>query len=659
MNNSDKSKKQLLKEIELLSTKIGKLEKSEIDHKLAENALNESEEKFKILYESSRDAIMMLAPPTWMFTAGNQATIKMFHAKNEKEFISKEPWELSPEYQPDGQLSSDKAKKMIQKAMKTGSNFFEWTHNRIKGEDFPATVLLTRIKLKDKQLLQATVRDITKRKKIEEELNKHQHQLEKLVDERTKELKEEKEYYHSFVTSLNDWVWEMDLKGIHTYSNPAVESILGYKADDVIGHHVSELWLDITKTPKHLKSLKNSLASGKGWKNFSGRFQHKNGSLVYTESAAIPIYNSENKLVGYRGLDHDITERKKAEEALKKAKDFSENLLETANSIVVTLDINANIITFNKCAEKLSGYTKEEVLGKNWFDIFISSDGDKSVSKVFNKVLESMPDVSQYENSILIKDGKERVINWNNNVLHDKYGNINGALSIGVDITDRKKAEEELRAGRERLAMLNKIIRHDLSNDFIVIKSAINIFRRTPDPKMLDEIENRVVKSLKTINNYRKYETFINSNVDLDEIQLTQKIKNIITDFPKIKFNVDGECRVFADEALETVFANLISNSIKHGKANKIDIQISSKDNLCEVRFMDNGMGIPDKIKDKIFSEGFVYGKAGHTGIGLHIVTKTVERYGGHIYVEDNKPKGAVFVIILRKVLNVSKGQRT
>ena len=63
MNNSDKSKKQLLKEIELLSTKIGKLEKSKIDHKLAENALNESEEKFRILYEASQDAIMMLAPP--------------------------------------------------------------------------------------------------------------------------------------------------------------------------------------------------------------------------------------------------------------------------------------------------------------------------------------------------------------------------------------------------------------------------------------------------------------------------------------------------------------------------------------------------------------------------------------------------------------------
>ena len=70
-------------------------------------------------------------------------------------------------------------------------------------------------------------------------------------------------------------------------------------------------------------------------------------------------------------------------------------------------------------------------------------------------------------------------------------------------------------------------------------------------------------------------------------------------------------------------------------------------------------MGIPEEIKNKIFDEGFYHGVSGHTGIGLHIVKKTIERYGGHIYADDNKPKGAVFVISLRKVLNISKGKRT
>ncbi|MBC8525746.1 MAG: PAS domain S-box protein [Candidatus Cloacimonetes bacterium] len=126
-------------------------------------------------------------------------------------------------------------------------------------------------------------------------------------------LQKEKEYYHSFVRSLTDWVWEIDMNGVHTYSNPAVESILGYKVDEVVGHHITELWLDNAKTPKILKLLKNTLDSGTGWKNFLGKFKHKNGSIIIMESTAIPIFNSENKLIGYRGIDHDITERKHTE----------------------------------------------------------------------------------------------------------------------------------------------------------------------------------------------------------------------------------------------------------------------------------------------------------------------------------------------------------
>ena len=111
---------------------------------------------------------MMLAPPTWRFTAGNDAPVKLFEAGNEDEFTSKRPWDISPEYQPDGQLSADKAKKMIEKAMNEGSNFFEWTHKRLNGEEFPATVLLTRIELAGTKLLQATMRDITVQKRAEE-----------------------------------------------------------------------------------------------------------------------------------------------------------------------------------------------------------------------------------------------------------------------------------------------------------------------------------------------------------------------------------------------------------------------------------------------------------------------------------------------------------
>jgi len=138
------------------------------ERKRAEVALRESEEKFRSLFESSRDAIVTLEPPSWRFTNGNPAAVKMFGAKSEEELVFHGPSELSPERQPDGRASAEKAREMIEAAVREGSQFFEWTHQRIGGEEFPADVLLNRIEQGRTVMLQATVRDITERKQAEQ-----------------------------------------------------------------------------------------------------------------------------------------------------------------------------------------------------------------------------------------------------------------------------------------------------------------------------------------------------------------------------------------------------------------------------------------------------------------------------------------------------------
>ena len=134
-----------------------------------------------------------------------------------------------------------------------------------------------------------------------------------------------------------------------------------------------------------------------------------------------------------------------SEKDLKKEKEFSENLLMTANAFILTLDTNANITLFNKFAEKLSGYTKDEVIGKNWFELFIPKDKDYAIPKVFSNVLNEMPDLSSYENTILCKTGTEKFISWENTIIKNENGEISGVLSIGTDITERKQAEETLK----------------------------------------------------------------------------------------------------------------------------------------------------------------------------------------------------------------------
>lgn len=143
---------------------------------------DQSERKFQDLFENSRDALMTLEPPSWMFTSGNPAAVKMFEAKDEADFVSREPWDLSPEHQPDGSESAVKAKEIIEIAMREGVHFFEWVHRRIGGEVFFADVLLTRLERDGKMMLQATVRDISDRKKMESQLKDEIHDMEVLLD---------------------------------------------------------------------------------------------------------------------------------------------------------------------------------------------------------------------------------------------------------------------------------------------------------------------------------------------------------------------------------------------------------------------------------------------------------------------------------------------
>ncbi|MBI4100267.1 GAF domain-containing sensor histidine kinase [Candidatus Microgenomates bacterium] len=221
---------------------------------------------------------------------------------------------------------------------------------------------------------------------------------------------------------------------------------------------------------------------------------------------------------------------------------------------------------------------------------------------------------------------------------------------LSLALESRKKAETKVIELNAALRLLNKILRHDVLNDLTVVKGFIELYvEGKGGMEKIQAAINAVERGIRLIEQVKALESAISTGKPLQVYELDTILKRIINLFPAIQFHIDGNGQVLADEALDSVIENIVFNAQIHGKTKKVDFIISEKNNFIEIKIADYGIGIPSEVKEKLFTEGFKYGEAGHTGLGLYIVKKTLERYGGDITIEDNKPSGTIFILTLRK----------
>ena len=282
------------------------------EQKKMEENLRTSEYRYRTLYESSRDAIMVLTPEKG-FLAGNPATIAMFACKDEREFTSRSPADLSPEYQPDGALSSVKAQEMMAIAMRDGSHFFEWTHRRIDGTKFLATVLLTRMNLQDEVLLQATVRDISTERRAEEGMREFENRFRDIIDHSREGI--------MFV--------DMDTMTIVS-ANQALAVMLGRSQEEFAGMSVFQIHPAESRDQVTREFEQHRIGNRQLSSNMPA--VRKDGSLIYVDIASTMVMLNGVRYIG--GFFRDVTERWQAEESLRQSREQLEHYaaaLEVAN----------------------------------------------------------------------------------------------------------------------------------------------------------------------------------------------------------------------------------------------------------------------------------------------------------------------------------------
>lgn len=345
----------------------------------------------------------------------------------------------------------------------------------------------------------------------------------RIINNARKQHLNSKAQLKTIIDSIPSLVFVNNAEGKFLLANKAVSELFTPQIKNIEGKYIFDLYRD-EKIIKRIKKQNTKVLSYPDKKHlYENYYPDTNGKNRWFRTIKIACPQELFGEPAILAASLDVTQIKDTEQALKHAKKFAENLLETANTLIIGLDTNANIRTFNRFAEELTGYKKAEVMGKNWFDIFIQSDQKDRIPKVFTNVLREMPAVSQYENEIITKNGNIQLINWNNSVIKNDQNEITGILSIGVDITERNKAENEIKKSENKFKSIfdnsplgilyynYKGIILDCNETFVSIIGStkekllgINMLKQLPDQKLVRELENSLNEGLGIYEDYYK-----------------------------------------------------------------------------------------------------------------------------------------------------------
>jgi len=235
------------------------------------------------------------------------------------------------------------------------------------------------------------------------------------------------------------------------YCNPAFEKITGYTLDEVLGRNARFLQGNDCQQDG-LKEVRAAIREGHECYVVVRNYR-KDGTRFWNELTIAPVRDTNGEIAHFVGIQNDITERKRAEEALRRERDFAESLIETAQTIVLVLSPEGRIVRFNPFMEQLSGYRLGEVVGEDWFATFLPESERSRMKKIFSEAMSGIQTRGNIS-PIIARDGQTRDISWSDQVLKDADGKRAGLLSIGHDITDSRRKDAALRDREQQLGLI-------------------------------------------------------------------------------------------------------------------------------------------------------------------------------------------------------------
>jgi PAS domain S-box-containing protein len=500
----------------------------------------------------------------------------------------------------------------------------------------------------------AYIRDITSRKKFERDLKDSEEKLRNLFERVRQGL---------FISSK---------EGKFLDCNQALLDMLAYPTkEEFLNIDIAQ---DLYVNPEDRKNFQERIENEGYVKDLEVEFQKKNGERITVLLTGHPVKNEKGEIIGYEGINLDISERKRIENDLREANEFFMNLIESSVDGIIAADMKGNIFIFNKGAEALTGYTAEEVIGK----APITEIYPEGVAKEVMKTLRSpehggVGKLTPTQFNVLNKAGEVIPIQLSATLIYDGMGKEVASVGIFTDLRPRLKMEKQLQethvqlVSSEKMASLGKLaagIAHEINNPLggiLIYASLMMEDLPEEDPKRGDLARivqetgrcKEIVKSLLEFARQTEPKMeptdinraitdglfFLENQALFHNIQIIKKLDPFL---PFVRGNA-GQ--------LKQVFMNIIVNAAEaiHGSGTlTITTSHDAHRKTVFVEFADTGEGIAQENLTRIFDPFFTTKDVGKgTGLGLATSYGIIEGHGGKIGVKSKVSEGTTFRIEL------------
>ncbi len=628
------------------------------ERKQMENALRDSEQRYRVLFEQAKDGIFILDMDGHYVDVNREAALMLGYTRDE--LLRMTYRDVVSGDEPDIRLAMN-ARLLAGEDIPT----YERRYKRRDG-----TILLTEIKISlirkneyGDVLVQSIVRDITARKRAEVALRESQRRYQALFDQ------------------ARDAIFILSMDGIHLEVNAEAARMLGYLPEEIVGQT-----FDFSiASGEEIKALSviHDLKKGKRFAPYERLFRHRDGHIIPAEITVSAILDESGHPTHIQSIARDITERKRADEALRE----SEERYRVISGLISDYAFRARFVDddaiqiewITDSYTRVTGYTKDEVIGGIFFTT-VHPD-DRSLVKSYVKQVAA-GQTTQGEYRIITKSGEVRWIHGHRHPIREADGRVTGFYTIAQDITERKRTEqmqreqEHLQVRLEKEMELSELktkmmqrVSHEFRTPLSIILTSSDLLERHYERISVDRRQARFAQIVGQVNQMTRMlddlalavrGQFNHMNFQPVPFNLEQLCENMVQDMVmgigahhELVFECSGDLRhVIADSALiRLMINNLLSNAIKYSEVGKrvlFAVSVSHSSILLSVT--DEGIGIVDEDRGRIFDpfyRGSNFDERPGLGLGLSIVQDAVTLHRGDIQVESRPGEGTIVMVRL------------